>query len=78
MDVFLGFNDTAEEEQKSLKYSKIINDLENDIHEIESLPNSGEYKYIVYLFAIFNIQVVGIINLGWLRYKLPFSTDLKL
>ena len=47
MDDFVGFNDSAEEEQKSLKYSKIINDLENDILEIESLPNSGEYQYIV-------------------------------
>ena len=44
MDVFVGFNDSAEEEQKSLKYSKIINDLENDILEIESLSNSGRYQ----------------------------------
>ena len=44
MDVFVGFNDSAKDEQKSLKYSKIINDLENDILEIESTPNSGEYQ----------------------------------
>ena len=49
MDVFVGFNDSAEEEQKSLKYSKIINDLENDILEIESLPNSGEYQFSIFI-----------------------------
>ena len=44
MDVFVGFNDSAKDEQKSLKYSKIIKDLENEILQTESLQTSGKYQ----------------------------------
>ena len=38
----MGFNDSAKDEQKSLKYSKIIKDLENEILQTESLQTSGK------------------------------------
>ena len=40
----MGFNDSAKDEQKSLKYSKIIKDLENEILQTESLQTSGKYQ----------------------------------